>query len=409
MQLIHENRDLRIDFFRGLALWWIFCDHVPGNVLGDFSLRNFALCDASEVFVLLAGISAGAAYGSTMDRHGYAYAAVNISRRAWTLFIAHVFIFVVYAAQVGYSANILGRSSFLDESRLDVLAAAPYQALFEALLLLYQPSLLNILPLYVALLLIFAVALPLLRRPIFLLTSSMTLYFAVRATGINLPSSLGGGWFFNPLAWQFLFIIGALIAYAPVGMPRRSSVFDGAALLMLLIGLVIIWGFWRHPSLLSILPASVADSVLSIDKTTLDPLRLTSVLSLLWLTVRLVPHRADWLHSRWSIPLVLIGQHSLPVFCVGIVMSFGGRLALELNNDGLVQLLVNLIGAGSLLAVGVLTAWSIGSKAWRRRQDVTSQPGADSRARQRSLQKMADWQNPIRSLENSATLVPMEL
>jgi hypothetical protein len=61
MSLVRENRDLRIDFFRGLALWWIFSDHVPGNVLGDYSLRNFALCDATEVFVLLAGVSAGSA------------------------------------------------------------------------------------------------------------------------------------------------------------------------------------------------------------------------------------------------------------------------------------------------------------------------------------------------------------
>jgi OpgC protein len=165
MSLVRENRDLRIDVFRGLALWWIFSDHIPGDVLGDYSLRNFALCDATEVFVLLAGFSAGSAYGSTMNRHGYAYAAADVLRRVWTLFVVHVFIFVVYAALVGCSADILGRSSYLDESHLDVLAGAPYRALLEALFLRYQPSLLNILPLYIVLLLIFSVALPLLRRP----------------------------------------------------------------------------------------------------------------------------------------------------------------------------------------------------------------------------------------------------
>jgi hypothetical protein len=37
MQLIRSNRarDLRVDFFRGLALWWIYTDHIPGDVLGD--------------------------------------------------------------------------------------------------------------------------------------------------------------------------------------------------------------------------------------------------------------------------------------------------------------------------------------------------------------------------------------
>ena len=174
MALIRSNtaRDLRVDFFRGLALWWIYTDHIPGDVLGDYSLRNFAMCDATEVFVLLAGFGAGIAYGSVMDRQGYLYAAADTLRRAWTLYIAHIFLFVVYTAQVAYSAAALDRPFYLEETRLDVLADAPYRALLEALLLRFQPSLLNILPLYVALLLIFALALPLLRKPALLFAVS---------------------------------------------------------------------------------------------------------------------------------------------------------------------------------------------------------------------------------------------
>lgn len=153
---------------------------------------------------------------------------------------------------------------------------------------------------------------------------------------------------------------------------------------MLLIGLAIIWVFWKHPSALNILPESLAHGVLWVDKTTLDPLRLISVLSLFWLTVRLVPRGAEWLHSWWSAPFVLIGQHSLPVFCVGIVISFGGRLALELNDGALTQLLVNLIGAGSLLVVGALAAWFSSSSARRRRQDTTSHMTSVSLIRNRS-------------------------
>ena len=97
-----------------------------------------------------------------MDRQGYLYAAADTLRRAWILYIAHIFLFVVYAAQVAYSASVLDRVFYLEEARLDVLADAPYRALLEALLLRFQPNLLNILPLYVALLVIFAVTLPLL-------------------------------------------------------------------------------------------------------------------------------------------------------------------------------------------------------------------------------------------------------
>ena len=155
-----------------------------------------------------------------MDRQGYLYAAADTLRRAWTLYIAHIFLFVVYTAQVAYSAAALDRVFYLEETRLDVLADAPYRALLEALLLRFQPSLLNILPLYVVLLLIFALALPLLRKPSLLLALSASVYAAVRITGINLPAWTGEGWFFNPLAWQLLFMIGAIMAYAPPRLPR---------------------------------------------------------------------------------------------------------------------------------------------------------------------------------------------
>src|SRR4051794_28844769 len=38
-----EGRDLRIDFARGLALWWIFLDHSPENALRYTSLQRFAV------------------------------------------------------------------------------------------------------------------------------------------------------------------------------------------------------------------------------------------------------------------------------------------------------------------------------------------------------------------------------
>src|SRR5215831_6957995 len=240
MSLIRSSRgrDLRVDFFRGLALWWIYTDHIPGDALGDYSLRNFAMCDATEIFVLLAGFGAGIAYGSVMDRQGYLYAAADTLRRVWTLYIAHIFLFVVYTAQVAYSAAALDRVFYLEETRLDVLAEAPYRAMLEALLLRFQPNLLNILPLYVVLLLIFAVALPLLRKPALLLGASLACYAVVRVTGINLPAWTGEGWFFNPLAWQLLFIIGAIMAYAPPPVPRLRWPIDLTAVLVLAAGLV---------------------------------------------------------------------------------------------------------------------------------------------------------------------------
>ncbi len=353
----NRNRDLRVDFFRGVALWWIYTDHIPGDVLGDYSLRNFAMCDATEIFVLLAGFGAGLAYGSEMDRQGYLYAAADALRRAWTLYIAHIFLFVVYTAQVAYSAVALDRVFYLEETRLDVLAEAPYRALLEALLLRFQPSLLNILPLYVVLLLMCAAVLPLLRRPALLLAISFTGYAVVRVTGINLPGWTGEGWYFNPLAWQLLFMIGAILAYAPPRMPRLHWPVDLLSVLVLLSGVVVIWVIDIHPRILASMPAAVIRFIITEDKTGLHPFRLLSILSLAWLTVRLVPFDAAWVRTRLAAPLVLIGQNSLSVFCSGIFFGFLARLGLEADEGAAMQVAVNLLGALAMVAVGGLAAW----------------------------------------------------
>ena len=359
MQLVRVNRerDLRVDLFRGLALWWIYTDHIPGNVLGRYSLQNFALCDAAEVFVLLAGFGAGIAYGTVMERQGYLYAAADTLRRAWTLYVAHVFLFVVYAAQVAYSATALDRTFYLEEARLDVLADTPYRALLEALLLRFQPNLLNILPLYVILLLIFALVLPLLRKPALLFAVSLAGYLVVRVTNLNLTAWTGEGWFLNPFAWQFLFMIGAILACSPPRMPRVRWPLDVIAIMVLIAGMTVIWINDTHPPVLSSLPMPVIRFVMSADKTGLDPSRLLSILSLTWLVVRTVPRDAPWLRSRAMAPLELLGQNSLPVFCSGIFFGFIARLGLESDDGGAMQVAVNLFGALSMLAVAGLTAW----------------------------------------------------
>jgi hypothetical protein len=61
------RRDLRVDFFRGLALITIFVDHVPHNRWAAITQQNFGFSDAAELFVALAGYSAVLAYGRYLD------------------------------------------------------------------------------------------------------------------------------------------------------------------------------------------------------------------------------------------------------------------------------------------------------------------------------------------------------
>ena len=351
-------RDLRVDFFRGVALWMIFIDHIPDNWVAQWSLRNFALADATEIFVLLAGYAAGIAYGGSYQRNGWLYAGADVLRRASTLYVAHIFLFVVFSAQVSYSATALDRSDYLDEMNLDVLADAPYRAMLEALLLRFQPAYLNILPLYVVLLALLAPLLPLLRRPALLGTLSFSVYVGARAFGWNLPAWNGGGWYFNPVAWQFLFVLGVILSQRQFTMPSRLRAFDAAAGVVVIVGLVLNWVVWPSDAMSARVPRVLTQVLVSVDKEGLHPMRLLSILALTWLVVRLVPFAAAWLRSRWAAPFVLCGQHSLPVFCSGIFLSFLGRILMEEEGGWwAMQAVVNTVGPLLLVGIGAVAAW----------------------------------------------------
>lgn len=362
LAFVRLDRDLRVDFFRGLALWAIFVDHTPGNWLGSVTTHNYTLSDASEAFVFLAGYAAGLAYGGILDRQGWFFAASRVLARVFTLYVAHIFLLVVFTAQVGYSAARLDSAVYLDELRLDPFAQAPYEALLEALALRYQPSFLDILPLYIVLLGIFAVALPLMRRMRLLLLVSLAGWQAVRWMGWNLPAWQAEEWFFNPLAWQALFFAGCALGYRPpVAQPLRVPYRRWAALLCALFLAV------AAAALLAIrfggeyandrLPTWAGTFLASVDKDSLHPARFASMLALAYLAAHFIPRDAGWLRSRAAAPLLLMGQQSLPVFCAGIFLSFLGRVAIEASERWPMQAAVNIAGLLALVGVGLVTAW----------------------------------------------------
>jgi hypothetical protein len=359
--LVRPGRDLRVDFLRGLALWFIFIDHTPGNLLGQGTLRNVAFCDATEGFVLLAGYAAGIAYGRMLERDGWLHAAARVAGRVGTLYVAHIFLFVVFTAQVGYSAAALDQAAYLDEMQLDPFGQEPYRALLEALLLRYQPAFLDILPLYIVVLAMFVAVLPLVQRPALLLLLSVALYVATRVFGFAPPSWTGSGWFFNPFAWQLLFAIGVALGRAdPAWLVRHfpfSRVLAAGALLVLVAAAVKLNWVWHGPVRGLEAPEWLAAWLAGVDKTSLHPARVVTVLLMTWLLGHLIPANAGWLTGRLAAPFALMGQQSLPVFCAGIFLSFLGRLAIETSAGLSMQAAVNVTGLAALVLVGVVSAW----------------------------------------------------
>ena len=147
------HRDFRIDFFRGLALLFIFVDHVPDNVLANFTLKNFGFADAAEVFVLLAGYSAVLAYGRAFETEGFQARrhAAGAAPRTSDIYLWHLGLLLICGFGLVAIAHLLANPSYIDGLKLYLFAENPPRAFALAATLANQPNLLNILPLYVAL------------------------------------------------------------------------------------------------------------------------------------------------------------------------------------------------------------------------------------------------------------------
>ena len=105
----------------------------------------------------------------------------------------------------------------------------------------------DVLPLYIVLMVFFPPVLWLLRRKADLaLALSVALYAVTWEFELALPSYPSGSWFFNPYAWQLLFVFGAWCALG--GAARMSRILDSR----ITIGLAaayLLFAFARHAHL----------------------------------------------------------------------------------------------------------------------------------------------------------------
>jgi hypothetical protein len=126
----------------------------------------------------------------------------------------------------------------------------------------------------------------------------------------------------------------------------------------------------ENTSLLSHLPGLVSaellyaskQNVAAFFKTYLHPMRLLSILALFYVLRHAVPVGAAWPERRWAAPFVLVGQHSLTVFILGILLSFLGRVALGAMDTWPMQAAVNAIGLAALVGAAAAQAALRGRK-----------------------------------------------
>jgi hypothetical protein len=350
----HPPRDERIDFLRGLALLFIFVDHVPDSLYSLVTLRAYAFADAAELFFFLSGFVAAMVYGRMAEKKGLLAAARKVWRRAWVLYAAQMLLFAFVLAEVSLAAAGTGHGRYHGDFGFDAALDHPVTALLHAVLLRYQPAYLDILPVYVVLLFVFPLVLLLLARNLWLvLLPSLALYLAVQFFAVT-PHTFpdGDSWFFNPLAWQFIFVLGASLGYPQ--LRARWRVIDSPWLLRAAIFFAAVVAIMEIPEALRMLfphLPSLRPDGLPLDKAALGPLRVLSFLALALIVRRYLPAGRRLAQSHLARPLILCGRHSLEVFMAGVVLAVAGSIvAEETGHSLLIQFMVSSAGIVMLFA-----------------------------------------------------------
>ena len=380
VQLPAGERELRLDLFRGLALWLIYIDHLPSNLLTWLTIRNYGFSDATEIFIFISGYTAAFVYGRAMLESGFVVATARIMRRVWQIYVAHVFLFTIFLAEISYVATSFENPLYSEEMGIMDFLKQPDVTIIQALLLRFRPVNMDVLPLYIVLMFFLPAILWLMqRRADLTLGLSVVLYAFTWEYDLYLSAYPNGFWAFNPFAWQLLFVFGAWCAMG--GAWRMSRVLASPITLWLsaayLIAAFCVTLTWYLPQLTFLMPRWLEQWMYPINKTDLDVLRFVHFLALAAITVRFLPRTWPGLKSRWLRPLILCGQHSLEIFCLGVFLAFGGHFILDEFAGGAILHAVVTI-SGILIMCGV--AWVI---SWYKL--VADKKGASSRKRASSV------------------------
>jgi hypothetical protein len=353
-----DCRDLRLDACRGLALWFLYVDHIPNNALTWLTLRNYGFSDTSEVFVFVSGYTCMFAYGGALREQGWPTIMTRALRRGWEIYAAFLLLLIVYFALIWAFG---GGSRYLDETNTAYFFGNPGAAIIHAAVLQYTPVNTDILPTFVLLHLAFPGLLWLLTRSASLaLGASFLLYLMVQRFSWYLPAWPSGESYFNPLAWQALFVFGAWYACDGTGRLRtivQSRVVLVLAMLYLGFSLAVTLS-WQFKPLEGLVPDALSKLIYPIDKSHLSPLRLAHFLSLAIVVVRLTPRHWRGLPKPMIKAMIRCGENSLAMYCFSVLLSFMGLVILTQFSSGFaMQATVSVAGIALMIAAANLLAW----------------------------------------------------
>jgi hypothetical protein len=307
LEVLPGARDLRFDTLRGLLLVCMTINHLPTELrwLTDQSLGVFS---AAEGFVFLSGLVAGWVYTRKFRTLGHRGLWTVSVQRARTIYLWHLASFLCAFACVQLTEHFF---AFCATAAPKLFFQHPLMSLGLGATLLYQPGLLDLLPMYCAFVLLMPAVLEALERGHrwSVLSASAGIWVAAQwappVDGAPIyPINTGS---FNLFAWQFIFVAGLVIGQARLsGQPQVTKPRPGvvaAALATAVYGFGISRLHWT-----GIWPDRLFGILLN--KPALGLLRIADFASVAYLVAILGERFPQALSIR---PLAFLGRHSLVV------------------------------------------------------------------------------------------------
>ncbi len=315
------RRQAELDWLRGLMLVLMTFTHLPTWFSAEMG-QPFGFVSAAEGFVFLSAFLVGTVYSRMEREQGHEAMRRRLHWRAGKLYAAHVgvLLFLLWV--------MLPVATALDAHPLTDLAsyytAHPRRALAGGMLLVYQPPLLDILPMYVLFMLAspWVLAYGARRTWTPLVAVSIALWalaqfdfghllYGVLGADLPLPPYNQTG-AFGLMAWQLMWMAGLWAGARSLdGPPLRLP--PGAVPCAAVVAIAFF--AWRHTA--GQMPVGPGVVAVMLDKWHLGALRLLDFAALVVLALA-----ARRQIERWAERSVLVtfGRAALPVFCAHLVI-----------------------------------------------------------------------------------------
>ncbi len=391
--LAKPERDVRLDFFRGIGMFIIFMAHLPGNTWTLWIPARFGFSDATEIFVFCSGMASALAFGVVFDRHGWLIGAARVVHRMWQVYWAHICCFLIVAALMAFLEPFTTTKSAIGQLNLfPFFGENTPQQLVGLLTLTYVPNYFDILPMYLVILALLPIVAYLGHvHPGAAGAFIVGLWLIASLGYLDLPAEPWSdrNWFFNPFAWQLVFFTGfAFIrGWLPAPPVNRPLIYAAIAVLVLSLPLAytrIYWGFGILNDYWPAVREIREDIRFLITKTDFGALRYLHFLALaylayVWAGPKGVNIPKTGVSGRLVDVVRQVGQQSLAVFLASLVIAqFMGFVLREFDRGLLTMATVNLVGFALLVVVARVAAW-FKAQPWRR-QPSRTQDGAEPHA-----------------------------